>query len=55
MDRIDKVFYINLDSRVDRLAEIESCYDKLQEIDDYLVRKEFRLQFLGEKHADKYE
>ena len=24
MDRIDKVFYINLDSRVDRLAEIEN-------------------------------
>ena len=25
-------------------AEIEACYDELHEIDDYLVRKEFRLQ-----------
>ncbi|MFM7980457.1 MAG: hypothetical protein ACKPKO_14180, partial [Candidatus Fonsibacter sp.] len=36
-------------------TDIEECYNKLQEIDEYLVRKEFRLQLFGEKHADKYE
>ena len=36
-------------------AEIEACYNKLQEIDDYLVSEEFRLQLFGEKHADRYE
>ncbi len=36
-------------------AEIEACYNKLREIDDYLSSKEFRLQLFGEKNADKYE
>ena len=36
-------------------AEIEACYNKLREIDDFLFRKEFRLQLFGEKNADKYE
>ena len=36
-------------------AEIEACYKKLQDIDDYLVSKEFRVQLFGEKHADRYE
>ena len=36
-------------------AEIEACYNKLKEIDDYLVSKEFRVQLFGEKHADRYE
>ncbi|MFM7981245.1 MAG: hypothetical protein ACKPKO_18210, partial [Candidatus Fonsibacter sp.] len=36
-------------------AEIEPCYNKLREIDDFLVSKEFRLQLFGEKNADKYE
>ena len=36
-------------------ADIEACYNKLREIEDFLVSKEFRLQLFGEKHADKYE
>ena len=36
-------------------AEIEACYNKLKEIDDYLVSNEMRIQLFGEKHADKYE
>ncbi|MFM7855066.1 MAG: hypothetical protein ACKO96_24860, partial [Flammeovirgaceae bacterium] len=32
-------------------AEIEACYNKLKEIDDYLVSKEFRIELVGEKHA----
>ncbi|MFM7989811.1 MAG: hypothetical protein ACKPKO_61905, partial [Candidatus Fonsibacter sp.] len=36
-------------------AEIEACYNKLKEIDDYLVSKEFRVQLFGEKRADRYE
>ena len=36
-------------------AEIEACFNKLQEIDDDLVRKEFRLQMFGEKNDDEYE
>ena len=36
-------------------AEIEACFKKLQEIDDDLVSKEFRVQVFGEKHADRYE
>ncbi len=36
-------------------AEIEACFKKLQEIDDYLSSKEMRIQFFGEKHADRYE
>ncbi|MFM7980423.1 MAG: hypothetical protein ACKPKO_14005, partial [Candidatus Fonsibacter sp.] len=36
-------------------AEIEACYNKLKEIDDYLVSKEIRVQLFGEKHADIYE
>ena len=35
--------------------EIEACYNKLREIDDYLSSKEIRLQLFGEKNADKYE
>ncbi|MFM7984216.1 MAG: hypothetical protein ACKPKO_33330, partial [Candidatus Fonsibacter sp.] len=34
-------------------AEIEACYNKLREIDDYLVSKEIRVQLFGEKHADR--
>ncbi|MFM7978739.1 MAG: hypothetical protein ACKPKO_05435, partial [Candidatus Fonsibacter sp.] len=36
-------------------AEIEACYTKLKEIDDYLVNKDIRVQLFGEKHADRYE
>ena len=36
-------------------AEIEACYNKLKEIDDYLVSNEMRIQLFGEKHADRYE
>jgi hypothetical protein len=36
-------------------AEIEACYSKLRKIDDLLSSKEFRLQLIGEKNADKYE
>ncbi|MFM7986126.1 MAG: hypothetical protein ACKPKO_43115, partial [Candidatus Fonsibacter sp.] len=36
-------------------TDIEECYNKLQEIDEYLVREEFQLQLFGDKHADKYE
>ena len=35
--------------------EIEACYNKVREIDDFLVSKEIRLQLFGEKNADKYE
>ena len=36
-------------------AEIEACYNKLREIDDFLSSKEFRLQLFREKNAEKYE
>ena len=36
-------------------AEIEACYNKLREIDDFCGSREIRLQLFGEKHADKYE
>ena len=36
-------------------ADIEACYNKLKEIDDFFGSKEVRLQLFGEKNADKYE
>jgi len=36
-------------------ADIEACYNKLKEIDDFFGSKEIRLQLFGEKNADKYE
>ena len=36
-------------------VEIEACYNKLKEIDDYSSSKEMRIQLFGEKHVDKYE
>ena len=35
--------------------EIEACYNKLREIDDFLSSKEMRIQLFGEKNADKHE
>ena len=35
--------------------EIEACYNKLREMDDFFGSKEIRLQLFGEKSADKYE
>ena len=36
-------------------AEIEAAHNKLKEVEDYLSSGEFRVLFLGEKNADKYE
>ena len=36
-------------------AEIEACYIKSNEIDNYLGSREFRLQSFGEESADRYE
>ena len=36
-------------------AEIEACYNKLKEIDDYLSSNEMRVKLFGEKHAERYE
>ena len=36
-------------------AEIEACYNKLKEIDDFFGSKEIRLQLFGEKNAYEYQ
>ena len=36
-------------------AEIEACYNKFKEIDDFFCSREIRLQLFGEQNAEQYE